>query len=109
MHNLLKNQTVIKEIRNYLSIPKYILPTSSYPKNFVPSEIQSTSRFRIPLETEQLTPVYRSRRLPPGMENNGCMDGCRKYRFKFLIDFLHIDKRPSMGDSQSTIQKSVKQ
>ncbi|KAL5671643.1 hypothetical protein ACJX0J_015949 [Zea mays] len=27
MHNLLKNQTVIKEIRNYLSIP-------NYPKNF---------------------------------------------------------------------------
>jgi hypothetical protein len=100
---------VSSDVAEFVELGQWLSVFVGYPKNFVPSEIQSTSRFRIPLATEQSTPLYRNRRLPPGMENYGCMDGCRKYRFKFLIDFLHIDKRSIMGDSQSTIQKSVNQ
>ena len=39
----------------------------------VPSETQSISRFRIPLSTEQLTPVSGNHGLTHGMENNGWM------------------------------------
>jgi hypothetical protein len=40
---------------------------------FEPSEIQSISRFRIPLATEELTPVSGNHGLPHGTENNGWM------------------------------------
>ena len=75
MHNLLKIKKSYgkKEDMKLFEKPEVHITPFKLPQFFfVPSEIQSIW-FRIPLATEQLTPVYGNHGLPPGMENNGWM------------------------------------